>query len=165
MAVLIEGPFADDEAAMEAALELAADALDLGDVSVGALVLDDNGEVLAARHDEVRSGGDPTAHAAALALRDAAAAKGAWRLLGSVLVVTREPCAMCAGAALSARLGRVVVGARDERHGCLGSRYHFGADPRFNHEFDLRPDVLSERCDEVFGRSFKSAIERASRGA
>jgi tRNA(adenine34) deaminase len=165
MAVEHLGPFVDDESAMDAALRYAAAALETGDVAVGALVLDANGRVLAARHDEVRSAGDPTAHAATLALRDAAAARGSWRLLDANLIVTREPCAMCAGAALSARIARTVVGARDERHGCLGSRYQLGADPRFNHEFAVSVDVLAERCEAIFIASFADEAERATRGA
>jgi tRNA(adenine34) deaminase len=150
---------------MDEALRYATEALVAGEVAVGALVLDGHGRVLAARHDEVRSCGDPTAHAAALALRDAAAAQGSWRLLNSQLIVTREPCALCAGAALSARIGRVVVGARDERHGCLGSLYHLGADPRLNHEFPVRADVLADRSEATFARSFPGETERSARPA
>jgi tRNA(adenine34) deaminase len=163
--VAFAGPFADDETAMDAALAYAAAALDSGDVAIGALVLDESGRILAARHDEVRSCGDPTAHAATLALRDAAAALGSWRLLNTQLIVTREPCALCAGAALSARISRVVVGARDERHGCLGSRYQLGSDPRLNHEFAVSVDVLADRCDAIFTSSFADEIEKMARGA
>ena len=158
-------PFLDDETAMDAALARAEEALADGDVAVGALVLDESGRVLAARHDEVRSGGDPTAHAAVLALRDAAARQGSWRLLHAQLIVTREPCALCAGAAVSARIARVVVGARDERHGCLGSRYHLGADPRLNHEFAVRSDVLADRSEVVFARSFRDDSDRIARAS
>ncbi|HEY5272676.1 MAG TPA: nucleoside deaminase [Acidimicrobiales bacterium] len=159
------GPFLDDETAMDEALLYAAKGLSSGDVAVGALVLDGSGRVLAARHDEVRSSGDPTAHAAALALRDTAAARGSWRLLNFQLIVTREPCALCAGAAVSARIGRAVVGARDERHGCLGSRYNLGADPRLNHEFDVSADVLADRCEAIFSSSFLNDTDRAARAA
>jgi tRNA(adenine34) deaminase len=148
---------------MDEALRYAAEALTNGEVAVGALVLDESGRVLAARHDQVRSCGDPTAHASVLALRDAAASQGSWRLLSSQLIVTREPCAMCAGAALSARVGRVVVGARDERHGCLGSRYQLGSDPRLNHEFAVRSDVMAERGEAIFAKSVHDEIERAGR--
>jgi tRNA(adenine34) deaminase len=165
MLVEFDGPFLDDEAAMDEALRYAEDALANGDVAVGALVLDERGHVLAARYDEVRSCGDPTAHAAALALRDAAAAQASWRLLHSQLIVTREPCALCAGAAVSARIGRVVIGARDERHGCLGSRYHLGADPRLNHEFVVISDVLAGRSESVFARSFRDDSDRIARAA
>jgi len=158
-------PFLDDETAMDAALARAEEALADGDVAVGALVLDESGRVLAARHDEVRSGGDPTAHAAVLALRDAAARQGSWRLLHAQLIVTREPCALCAGAAVSARIARVVVGARDERHGCLGYRYHLGADPRLNHEFVVRSDVLADRSEVVFARSFRDDSDRIARAS
>lgn len=150
---------------MDEALGYAVMALAKGEVAVAALVLDGDGRVLAARHDEVRSCGDPTAHAVVLALRDAAAAEGSWRLPSSQLVVTREPCALCAGAALSARIGRVVVGARDARHGCLGSRYHLGADPRLNHEFVVLTDIVADRSAAVFANSFSDELDRATRGA
>jgi tRNA(adenine34) deaminase len=150
----------DDEAAMMAALGVAHVALSKGEVAVGAVVADEDGRVLAARHDEVRSTGDPTAHASVLALRDAAVGQASWRLLNLQLIVTREPCALCAGAALSARIGRVVVGVRDERHGCLGSRYHLGADPRLNHEFAVHPDVMAELSAAVFMNSLGGDADR-----
>jgi tRNA(adenine34) deaminase len=155
----------DDEAAMAVALRSAGEAIDLGDVGVGAVVLAADGRLLAVRHDEVRSSGDPTAHASVLALRDASAASSSWRLLGAQLIVTREPCALCAGAAISARIARVAVGARDERHGCLGSRYHLGADPRLNHEIEVRVDVLGADCDLEFSRSKGDDVELSERPA
>ena len=90
--------------------------------------------MLARRHNERERTADPTAHAELLALRDAAAALGRWRLDDCVLVVTLEPCAMCAGALVNARIGAVVYGAPDPKAGALGSRYHLLADPRLNHE-------------------------------
>jgi tRNA(adenine34) deaminase len=158
-----ERRFVDDESAMELALAYASEALEVGDLAVAAVVLDADGRVLAARHDEVRSSKDPTAHASALALRDAAATRGSWRVLDAQLIVTREPCAFCAGAALAARVARVVVGARDEHHGCLGSRYQLGADPRLNHEFAVRSDVLSDRCAAVFRRSLVNGVGESDR--
>lgn len=119
---------------MVLATELARRAAALGDSAIGAVVLGPAGEVLAGRHDEVRSDADPTAHASVLALRDAAKAIGSWRLSGATLVVTLEPCPLCAGAALAARVASVVIGERDPQLGSLGSRYHVGADPRLNHE-------------------------------
>jgi tRNA(adenine34) deaminase len=150
---------------MNEALRYAAEAQAAGEVAVAALVLDESGRVLAARHDEVRSRADPTAHAAVLALRDAATSQGSWRLLNCQLIVTREPCALCAGAAVSARIGRAVVGARDERHGCLGSRYQLGADPRLNHEFAVQTDVLADRCEAIYLASFLDDRDRTTRGA
>ena len=133
----------DDDAAMALALEEARAALDHGDVPIGALVVVD-GQVVARRHNERELTQDPTAHAEVLALRDAAAARGSWRLDDATLVVTLEPCAMCAGAAVNARIGRVVFGARDLKAGALGSLYHLGSDPRLNHEFEVRPDVAAD---------------------
>ena len=125
------------DAWMDTALAEAARAPMHGDVPVGALVARlGPGEpaVVARRHNERELRHDPTAHAELLALRDAAEALGTWRLDDCVLVVTIEPCTMCAGAALNARIGAVVFGAPDLRFGALGSRYHVLADPRLNHE-------------------------------
>jgi len=129
---------------MVTALAEAETALDHDDVPVGAVVLDPDGLVVAARHNERERLGDPTAHAEVLALRDAAAAAGSWRLDGHVLVATLEPCPMCAGAALGARVARVVYGAADPKAGSLGSLYHFGADPRLHHEVDVVVGVRAE---------------------
>ena len=125
-----------ETAAMRLALDEAAAAAEHGDVPVGAVVLL-GGEVIARRHNERELQGDPTAHAEVLALRDAAAARGTWRLDGATLVVTLEPCPMCAGAALAARVDRIVFGAADPKAGACGSLYNLAADPRLNHEMDL----------------------------
>lgn len=122
----------DDVAAMQLALDEARLAPVHGDVPVGAVVVR-GGEVIARRHNERELTGDPTAHAEVLALREAAAALGTWRLDECTLVVTLEPCPMCAGAALAARIGRVVFGAADPKAGALGSLYHLASDPRLNH--------------------------------
>jgi tRNA(adenine34) deaminase len=129
---------------MERALALADEATD-HDVPVAALVLRGD-EVLAARHNEKEHLGDPTAHAEILALRDAAVALGTWRLDGCTLVVTLEPCPMCAGAAWASRLDRVVFGAFDMKAGALTSLYGIGSDPRLNHEFAVTGGVLAERA-------------------
>lgn len=140
---------------MDAALGEARDAAGAGEVPVGAVVVDVSAEpmVLAARHNERESLRDPTAHAEILALRDAADAKGRWNLSDCLLVVTLEPCPMCAGAAWAARIGGVVQGAPNEEAGALGSLYHLGQDPRLNHEFPLRSGVRSDECADVL-RSF-----------
>ncbi len=130
---------------MTVALEEARAALTHGDVPVGAVVVRiDTGEVLARRHNERELRADPTAHAELLAIADAAAALGSWRLDGCALVVTLEPCPMCAGAALNARVPLVVFGAADPKAGALGSLYHLGADPRLNHELEVRSGVGAE---------------------
>lgn len=131
-----------DVAAMRIALEEAALAAVAGDVPVGAVVLLGD-EVIARRHNERERRGDPTAHAELLALRDAATALGSWRLSACTLVVTLEPCAMCAGALVASRLGRLVVGATDPKAGACGSLYNLCADPRLNHEVPLRSGVLA----------------------
>ncbi len=126
------------------ALEEAAAALLHGDVPVGAVAF--VGErVVASRHNERELTGDPTAHAEILALADAAAELGSWRLTDVTLVVTLEPCPMCAGALVAARLGRLVFGATDPKAGACGSLYNLCADPRLNHEVPVTPEV---RADE-----------------
>ena len=122
----------DDDAAMALALGEARLAVEHGDVPIGAVVLRD-GVVVAARHNERERTGDPTAHAEILALRDAAAHVGQWRLDDCALVVTLEPCAMCAGAIVNARVGRLVYGATDPKAGAAGSLMTITADPRLNH--------------------------------
>ena len=135
----------DDEALMDLALDEARLAAADGEVPIGAVVVVD-GEVVARRHNEREATGDPTAHAEVLALRDAAEAFGSWRLEGATLVVTLEPCPMCAGAAWAARIGRVVYGGANLDAGALGSLYHLGTDPRLNHEFPVTHGVREEEC-------------------
>ena len=142
------GPDSDpetDSAAMGLALEEAAAAPGHGDVPVGAVALV-AGQVVASRHNERELTGDPTAHAEILALADAAAALGTWRLTEVTLVVTLEPCPMCAGALVAARLGRVVFGATDPKAGACGSLYNLCADPRLNHEVPVTPGVRADEC-------------------
>jgi tRNA(adenine34) deaminase len=121
---------------MDLALAEAALALEHDDVPVGAVVLMGD-SVVARRHNERELTKDPTAHAEILALRDASEALGTWHLDEATLVVTLEPCAMCAGAAVLARIGRLVFGAFDTRAGACGSLYNLSADPRLNHEFEV----------------------------
>lgn len=130
---------------MGLAIDEAAAATGTGDVPVGAVVLRGS-EVLARRHNEREATGDPTAHAEVLALRDAAAEIDSWRLGGLTLVVTLEPCAMCAGALLNARVDRVVFGAPDPKAGACGSLYNLCTDPRLNHEVDVVPSVRADEC-------------------
>lgn len=133
----------DHEAAMRLALEEAAAAVEHGDVPIGAVALVD-GEVVARRHNERELTGDPTAHAELLCLRDAAAARGTWRLGGMTLVVTLEPCPMCAGGLWAARIDHVVYGAPDVKAGATGSLYNLCADPRLNHEVQVTHGVLAD---------------------
>jgi tRNA(adenine34) deaminase len=140
---------------MQLALDEARAAPAHGDVPVGAVVARrGDGAVLARRHNERELSGDPTAHAEILALRDAAAASGSWRLDDLVLVVTLEPCPMCAGAAHASRIGEVAFGAADPKAGALGSLYHLGADPRLNHEFAVVPGVRADESGALLAGFF-----------
>ena len=141
---------ADDaiwDEAMQIALDEARAALDHDDVPVGAVVVV-GGPVIARRHNERERTGDPTAHAEVLALRDAATALGRWRLHDATLVVTLEPCIMCAGALVNARVERLVYGAADLKAGGCGSLYNMCADPRLNHEPTV---VVGFRAAEASG--------------
>ena len=143
----------DDDALMEVALAAASEGAKAGEVPVGAVVAVGD-RIVARRHNERESLVDPTAHAELLALRDAAAEVGSWRLAGATLVVTLEPCPMCAGAAWAARLDRVVWGAPNPDAGALGSLYHLGADPRLNHEFEVGHGVRAEECASLLADFF-----------
>ena len=138
---------------MEPALTEARLAPAHGDVPVGAAVWHD-GEVVARRHNERERTGDPTAHAEILAVRDAAARLGGWRLDGATVAVTLEPCPMCAGALQQARVARVVYGAADPKAGALGSLYNLSADPRLNHEFEVAPGVRAGECAALLQEFF-----------
>ena len=138
---------------MGLALDEAATATAHGDVPVGAVVLRD-GEVIAQRCNERERTGDPTAHAEVLALRDAADVAGSWRLDGTTLVVTLEPCPMCAGALVAARVERVVFGAADPKAGACGSLYNLCVDPRLNHEVDVVPGVRADDAAALLAAFF-----------
>ena len=145
---------------MRLALAEAELAIPHGDVPVGALVIAD-GEVIASRHNERELTGDPTAHAEVLAMRDACKRLGTWRLDNATLVSTLEPCTMCAGAALNARIHKVVFGAADLKAGALGSVYNFGVDPRLNHTFEVQHDVLGEECAAALSSFFATVRPRS----
>ncbi|WP_031080054.1 tRNA adenosine(34) deaminase TadA [Streptomyces sp. NRRL WC-3549] len=131
---------------MRQALYEAAQAASAGDVPVGAVVLGPDGAPLATGHNEREATGDPTAHAEVLALRRAAAVFGGWRLTGCTLVVTLEPCTMCAGALVQSRIRRVVYGARDEKAGAAGSLWDVLRDRRLNHRPEVVHGVLEDAC-------------------
>ena len=128
------------DSAMRTALAEAAAATGHGDVPVGAVVLRGD-EVIAARHNERERLGDPTAHAEILALRDAATGLGSWRLDGCAVVVTLEPCAMCAGALVNARVARLIYGAADPKAGAAGSLFDLPTDHRLNHRVEVTTGV------------------------
>ena len=140
---------------MAAALEQARLAASIGEVPVGAVVVID-GEIVAARHNEREATVDPTAHAEVLALRDAASAVGDWRLEGASLVVTLEPCPMCAGAALAARVSRVVFGAYDPKAGAAATLYNLLVDPRFNHNAEVIGGVREDECGALLTEFFSA---------
>jgi tRNA(adenine34) deaminase len=140
---------------MRLALEEAEAAGRRGDVPVGAVVLDETG-VLARAGNARERDDDPTAHAELLAIRAAARTRGSWRLDGATVVVTLEPCAMCAGALVAARVARLVVGARDPKAGAVGSLYNLCADPRLNHEVAVTEGVLAEACGALLVTFFSS---------
>ena len=132
-----------DAAWMRIALAEADAATLHGDVPVGAVIIDAEGRELARNHNRREALADPTAHAELLALRSAAARRGHWRLEGATLFSTLEPCPMCAGALVNARITRVVFGAFDPKAGALGSLFSLGNDPRLNHRFSVTSGVLA----------------------
>jgi tRNA(adenine34) deaminase len=138
---------------MRAALDQARAAASHDDVPVGAVVVRD-GEVIAARHNERELRGDPTAHAEVLALRDAATSLGRWRLDDCTLVVTLEPCVMCAGALINARVGHLVYGAADLKGGATASLYNVCADPRLNHNPPVTHGVLAAESAALLEQFF-----------
>jgi len=144
-----------DEHFMRLALREARRALEHGDVPVGAVVAHD-GDVIGAGHNERERRQDPTAHAEVLALREAAARLGTWRILDSVLYVTLEPCAMCAGAIVLGRVDRVVYGTADPKAGAAGSVMDVLAEPRFNHRPRVDGGLLREECAALLADFFAS---------
>jgi len=147
-------PAADDERWMSAALERARIAERAGDVPIGAVVVRDGGIIAQAENRTVRAQ-DPTAHAEVLAIRDAAAALESWRLTGCTLYVTLEPCAMCAGAIVLARLDRLVFGAWDPKAGMVGSLGDIVRHPRLNHRAEVLGGVLEQRSAELLTQFFR----------
>jgi tRNA(adenine34) deaminase len=144
---------------MRTALALARESLDSGDVPVGALVLSPEGAVIGRGRNAREDGADPTAHAEILALREAGATLGRWRLTGCTLVVTLEPCPMCAGAIVASRLDRLVFGAWDPRAGAVGSVMDIVRDRRLNHRVDVVPEVLEQECSALL-RDFFDGLRR-----
>ena len=142
---------------MRAALVEAQIAMDVSDdVPVGAVIVNEQGEIIARGRNERELSGDPTAHAEILAIREAAAKLGDWRLNGLTLVVTLEPCVMCAGAIQAARISRVVFGAWDEKVGASGSLYDLVRDKRLGTEIEVIPEILlaetSDQLKEFFAK-------------
>jgi tRNA(adenine34) deaminase len=154
---------AADVAWMQRAIEEASLAADHGDVPVGALVVDARGRELARAHNRREVDADPTAHAEILALRAAARQRGHWRLDDCSLFVTLEPCAMCAGAMVNARLGRLVFGASDPKAGAIVSLYRLAEDARLNHRFTAVGGCAREASVELLQRFFKALRARGEK--
>ncbi len=144
----------NDDLAMVAALDVARLALAAGEVPIGAVVLDPSGAVIASAHNEREALRDPTAHAEVVALRRAGAALGAWQLSGCTLVVTVEPCTMCAGALVLARVARVVFGAWDPKAGAVGSLWDVVRDRRLNHRPEVVAGVRESECAQLVAAFF-----------
>ena len=144
-----------DEALIRRALGIATAAHRTGDVPIGAVVVAPDGRELAAACNGREATGDPTAHAEILALRAAAAMAGEWRLEGCTLAVTVEPCTMCAGAIVLARIRRLIYGADDPRAGAVRSVFRVLNEPRLNHQVEVSPGVLGGRCADLLQSFFR----------
>jgi tRNA(adenine34) deaminase len=144
-----------DRAMLRRALELAERAKDIGEVPVGA-VLAIGDDIIATAHNERELARDPTAHAEMIALRTGAAVLERWRLSDTTMYVTLEPCAMCAGALVNARVTRLVYGAEDPKAGAVRSLFKIADDPRLNHRIEVTSGVLANECGEILKRFFAS---------
>ncbi|WP_349308075.1 tRNA adenosine(34) deaminase TadA [Pseudofrankia sp. BMG5.36] len=154
-----------DLASMRLALAEAARAPEGGDVPVGAVVIGADGTLLGRGHNVREATGDPTGHAEVIALRAAAAAVGEWRLTGATLVVTLEPCTMCAGALVLARVARLVYGATDDKAGAVGSLWDVVRDRRLNHRPEVIGGVAAEECSALLAAFFATRrTDRQPRG-
>ena len=142
------------EVAMQRALEVAEEALATGDVPIGAIILDSDGNIVSSGFNRREADNDPTAHAEIVALREASDIAANWRLDNHTLVVTLEPCAMCAGAIAQARIKTVVFGAWDEKAGAVGSVWDVLRDPRAPHRVDVVSGVLEEECALLLNQFF-----------
>lgn len=146
---------AEDERFMRMALEEAAAAAEEGEVPIGAVVVCD-GAVVARAHNRRETDADPSAHAEFAAMVAASRALGRWRLTGCTVYVTLEPCLMCAGLMVNARVDRCVYGATDPKGGALGTLYDVSHDPRLNHEFEVTPGVLADDAADLLRRFFRA---------
>lgn len=149
----------DDEMWMREAIAEARKAELKREVPIGAVIVKD-GEIIGRGHNGRETLLDPTAHAEIIAIRQASERLGAWRLLGATLYVTLEPCPMCAGAIVQARLPRVVYGAPDPKAGCAGTLMNLLQESRFNHESEVTSGILQEECAELLTRFFRTLRKR-----
>ncbi len=144
-----------DENWMRQAIRVAREAEKLGEVPVGAVLIDADGKILAATSNRTITNNDPTAHAEILALRTAAIRTGNYRLTGTTMYSTLEPCAMCAGALVQARVARLVYGATDERFGAVETHFRICDSPGLNHRMEITPDILPDKCRSLMQDFFK----------
>ncbi len=142
--------------AMQLALDLAAKASQQGDIPVGAIVLNSNGEVIGRGFNTREVNNDPMNHAEIVAMREAAITSSSWRLDDHTLVVTLEPCTMCAGAAVQSRIGRIVFGAFDDKAGAVGSLWDVVRDRRLPHRPEVVSGVLADECGAILSEFFKA---------
>jgi tRNA(adenine34) deaminase len=147
---------------MRVALDEAEAAAAKGEVPVGCVIVDASGRAIARGHNARETLADPTAHAEMIAVKEAAARTLSWRLDGATAYVTLEPCAMCAGALVHARVARVVYGCTDPKGGAIDTMFGIGRDPRLNHRFEVVSGVLREECSEMLRRFF-AGLRRGSR--
>ena len=152
----------DDASFMRLALAEAEAALEHDDVPIGAVIVRGDDDVLARARNERELRGDPTAHAEILALRAASEKVGTWRLEGTTMYVTLEPCPMCAGALVLARVERLVYGPQDPRAGAAYSLYNIVQDPRLNHQVELTTEVLAEECADLLRTFFEGKRQQPS---
>ena len=138
------------------AIGVAREAAELGEVPVGAIVLDGEGHILSAASNRTITDTDPTAHAEILALRTAAIRLGNYRLIGATVYTTIEPCAMCAGALVNARIARLVYGAKDERFGAVDTLFRICDSPDLNHRIDIYKGILAEQCRGLMQEFFRA---------
>jgi tRNA(adenine34) deaminase len=143
-----------DEYFMRLALEEAGEAYAESEVPVGAVLAIDN-HIIARTRNRKESANDPTAHAELMVIREGSEIIGDWRLSDTTLYVTKEPCVMCAGAMINARLGRLVYGCRDERFGAVNSRYQLLHDPGLNHRVRVVSGILEDNCSKLLKKFFK----------
>ncbi|WP_209810578.1 tRNA adenosine(34) deaminase TadA [Ammoniphilus resinae] len=152
----------DDRYFMQKALEQAEKAKEKGEVPIGAVIVRD-GEIIGSGHNLRETTKDPTSHAEMIAIREASEHLGGWRLIGSTLYVTLEPCPMCAGAIVQSRIERVVFGVGDPKAGCAGTLMNLLEEQRFNHQAEVVEGVMAEECSEILKQFFRELRERRKR--
>lgn len=141
---------------IKAAIKESRKSLISGDVPVGCVIADENGKIIARAHNEREKTGDSTAHAEVLAIRKASKKLGRWNLTGCTMYVTLEPCVMCSGAAVNARISRIVFGAYDKRFGCCGTVYNLACDQNFNHRCEVTGGIEEGECIKEVQNFFKT---------